>query len=163
MSIINIKHEVWDPACYDPLIGETRGKPYYFTYLVKVVDKNNFPDMTSLTLGQYHFVLDRTLKGEYALRDYADFLDQFCTPYGSVTGTPFLKNLETVFRRYRNTITHETPMSREQCEHLRHLVFAGNEALLKSCGELWMTAHLPGTLDKGNGGALVFSFENGAA
>jgi len=143
-------------------IGETRGKPYYFTYLAKVVDKNNFPNMTSLSLGQYHFVLKHTLKGEYALRDYADFLDQFSTPPGSFTGALFLENLETVVIRYRNAIAHKTPMSRAQCEHLRHLVFAGNEALLKSCGRLWMAAHLCGTLDKGNSGALVFSFENGA-
>jgi len=47
----------------------------------------------------------------------------------------------------------------EQCEHLRHLIFAGNEALLKSCGRLRMTANQYGTLDfldQGNGGALVF-------
>jgi len=69
--------------------------------------------------GQYHFVLKHTLKGEYALREYGVFLDQVCSSSKITVGTTFLKNLETIINRYRNTIAHHSPMNRKQCDHLR--------------------------------------------
>jgi len=44
-----------------------QGKPRYFTYLVQIIDQHNYPEITTLTLGRYNFVLQRALKGEYAL------------------------------------------------------------------------------------------------
>jgi hypothetical protein len=38
--------------------------------------------------------------------------------------------------KYRNTIAHGSPMSRKQYGHLRRLVFAEKEALLKICGRI---------------------------
>ena len=117
-------------------VGESKGKPLYFTHLARVVDCQNHPEITSLTLGQYHFLLSRTLKGEYALKEYGDFLDQVCSSSKTLIGTTFLKNLETVIKRYRNAIAHYTPMNRKQCDHLRELIFTGDHALLKSCCEI---------------------------
>ena len=117
-------------------VGESKGKPRYFSYLAQIIDQHNYPEITTLTLGQYHFVLQRALKGEYALRKYRDFLDHFSKSSNAKIGKSFLKNLETVTNRYRNTIAHESPMNKKQCEHLRKLIFSGNEALLKTCGKL---------------------------
>ena len=114
-------------------VGENRGKPRYFTYLAQVVDRNNYPEIKALTLGQYHFILQRTLKGEYALREYRSFLDQIGSSSKGKIGKRFLKRLETVTNRYRNAIAHESPMSKKQCMHLRRLIFTENEALLKTC------------------------------
>ena len=38
-------------------IGQNKEKPRYYTYLAQVVDQQNFPELTSLTLGQFHFIL----------------------------------------------------------------------------------------------------------
>ena len=111
-------------------VGKSKGKPRYFTYLAQIVDHRNYPEITTLTLGQYHFVLQRALKGEYALRKYKDFLDHFDKSSNAQIWKNFLKNLETVTNRYRNTIAHESPMNKKQCEHLRDLIFAGEESLL---------------------------------
>lgn len=112
--------------------GEKNGKPSYFTYLAKVVDEENFPDTNSLTLGQYHFVLERTLGGEYALDDYRDFLDAVCSASGTVVGRKFLKKLAIVVKKYRNAIAHQSPMNKRQYGRLRELIFAGEDALLKT-------------------------------
>ena len=117
-------------------IGESKGKPLYFSHLARVVDRQNHPDITSLTLGQYHFALKHTLKGEYALREYGVFLDQIYSSSKITVGTTFLKNLETIIKRYRNTIAHHSPMNRKQCDHLRELIFGGHHALLKTCCEI---------------------------
>ena len=117
-------------------IGESKGRPLYFTYLAKIVDTKNFPKITALTLGQYHFILKRALKGEYILSEYNDFLDQIRVQSEITVGKDFLNKLETVAKGYRNTITHESPMSKRGCEHLRDLVFAGDNALLKTCAAL---------------------------
>lgn len=114
-------------------IGETKGKPLYFTYLAKVVDRQNFPEITTLTLGQFHFVLKRALDGDYALKEYGDFLDQIFPSSKNFVRKDFLKKLKIVTSRYRNTIAHESPMNKKQCNHLRKLIFAGNDALLKTC------------------------------
>jgi tetratricopeptide (TPR) repeat protein len=116
-------------------VGESKGKPRYFTYLAQIIDQRNYPEVSTLTLGQYHFVLKRALKGEYALRKYRDFLDHFSKSSNAKIGKSFLKNLETVTNRYRNTIAHESPMNKKQCNHLRGLIFSGNEALLKTCSK----------------------------
>lgn len=114
-------------------VGESKGKPLYFTYLAKMVDRDNFPGMKSLTLGQYHFLLERTLKGEYALSEYSDFLNQVCPTPETGIDKGFLKRLEKVTKKYRNTIAHESAMNRSQCDRLRNLIFAGESALLKTC------------------------------
>lgn len=112
--------------------GENRGRPSYFTYLAMVVDRKNFPEVTSLTLGQYHFVLKRTLEGEYALKEYSNFLDEVCSASNVTIGSSFLKKLETVTKKYRNTIAHQSAMNREEFDHMRKLIFGGEEALLNS-------------------------------
>ena len=112
--------------------GENRGRPSYFIYLAMVVDRENFPEVTSLTLGQYHFVLKRTLEGEYTLKEYSNFLDEVCSASNVTIGSSFLKKLETVTKRYRNTIVHQSAMNREEFDHMRELIFGGEEALLNS-------------------------------
>ena len=111
--------------------GESKGKPTYFTYLARVVDSVNYPRIDSLSLGQCHFVLKLALDGDYALREYANFLDETCGASGGIVGKVFLGKLETVTQRYRNAIAHQSPMTKKQYEDLRSLVFAGDEALLK--------------------------------
>jgi len=86
--------------------------------------------MDSLSLGQYHFVLRLALDGDYALSEYADFLGEICGATGAIVGKAFLGKLETVTQRYRNAIAHQSPMNKEEYEHLRKLIFAGDEALL---------------------------------
>ncbi|MCP4673184.1 MAG: hypothetical protein GY857_17975, partial [Desulfobacula sp.] len=73
--------------------AEKNKKPVYFTYLSRVVDQVNYPYVTSLTLGQYHFVLTRTLEGDYALREYTAFLDKICADSGNIIGNKFLNQL----------------------------------------------------------------------
>jgi len=110
--------------------GESKGKPTYFTYLARVVDSVNYPQIDSLSLGQYHFVLKLALDGDYALSEYADFLGEICGVSGGIAGKAFLMKLETVTQRYRNAIAHQEPMNKNEYENLRALVFAGEEALL---------------------------------
>ena len=114
-------------------IGAAKGKPLYFTYLAKVVDMENFPGITSLTLGQYHFVLKKTLDQDYALKEYGDFLGWVAHSSKNVIGKPFLNKLETVTKRYRNAIAHGSPMTQKECYHLRKLIFAGRNSLLGTC------------------------------
>lgn len=111
--------------------GEKKDRPSYFTYLAMVVDRANYPEVKTLTLGQYHFILKRTLEDDYALSEYSDFLDRLYASSETVIGKAFLKKLETVVKKYRNTIAHESPMNKKQYDHLRKLVFSGKEALLK--------------------------------
>jgi len=61
-----------------------------------------------------------------------------CADSGTIIEKTFLKNLEIVTKRYRNTIAHNSPMNRKQYDHLRDLIFAGGEALLKSCCRIAM-------------------------
>ena len=117
-------------------VGESRGKPRYFTYLAQVVDRNNYPEIKTLTLGQYHFILQRTLKGEYALKEYRNFLDLICSSSKVQIEKRFLKRLETVTNRYRNAIAHESPMNKKECDHLQKLIFARDDALLKTCARI---------------------------
>lgn len=114
-------------------IGKSKGKPVYFTYLARIVDLKHYPEVKSLTLGQYHFVLKRTLEQEYALKEYQDFLNEMSPVPRKLIGRPFLKKLETVTKKYRNTIAHQSAMDKKQYEHLRRLIFAGKKALLKKC------------------------------
>ena len=111
--------------------GESKGKPTYFTYLAMVVDSVNYPQIDSLSLGQYHFVLRLALDGDYALREYTNFLGEVCGASGGIVGKAFLEKLETVTQRYRNAIAHQSPMTKKQYEDLSALVFSGDEALLK--------------------------------
>jgi hypothetical protein len=113
--------------------GENKERPSYFTYLAMVVDRVNYPEVKSLTLGQYHFVLKRTLEGDYALKGYTDFLDEICATSEAIIGKTFLKKLETVTQRYRNAIAHQSPMDKKQYDHLREIIFTGEEALLMTC------------------------------
>jgi len=116
--------------------GETKGRPSYFTYLAKVLDRRNYPEVNSLTLGQYHFVLKLTLEGDYALSEYKDFLDEIRGASGTIVGKGFLERLETVTQKYRNTIAHQSPMNKKQYEHLKELIFTGDEALLIAVARL---------------------------
>jgi hypothetical protein len=103
-----------------------------------VVDQINYPEIDSLTLGQYLFVLNRTLDSDYALQEYADFLDKTHADSGSIIGKKFLDKLETVTKQYRNTIVHRLPMNKEQYEHLRQLVLAGKDSLLINLRVSWV-------------------------
>jgi hypothetical protein len=114
-------------------IGQAKGKPLYFTYLAKFVDRENYPEVTSLTLGQYHFVLKRALDQDYALQEYLDFLCQIAQTSEAFVGKTFLDKLETVVKTYRNAIAHGSPMSRTECLHLRRLVFADKDPLIGTC------------------------------
>lgn len=80
-------------------VGKSKGKPRYLVYLAQVVDRVNYPEITTLTLGQYHFILQRTLKGEYAVGEYRSFLDRIGSSAEVKIGKKFLKRLETVTNR----------------------------------------------------------------
>jgi len=114
-------------------MGEAKGKPLYFTYLARLVDRKNYAEVTSLTLGQYHFILKRALDRDYALQEYLDFLGQIARTSEAVVGKSFLDKLETVAKTYRNAIAHGSPMSRTECLHLRRLVFADKDPLIGTC------------------------------
>jgi len=116
--------------------GESKDRPSYFTYLAKVVDHANYPEVTSLTLGQYNFVLKLTLENDYALKEYGNFLDWVCATSGAIIGKTFLSKLETVVKRYRNMIAHQSSMNKKQYDHLKELVFSGDDALLNICCEI---------------------------
>ena len=110
--------------------GTTKDGPTYYAYLAKVADPVNYPGVNSLTLGQYHFALKRALEGDYALSEYANFLDDICAASGTIIGRAFSEKLKTVVHKYRNAIAHHSPMNKEEYENLRDLVFAGEETLL---------------------------------
>ena len=112
-------------------VAEKNKNPVYYTYLAKVVDQANYSEINSLTLGQYHFILKRTLEGDYALQEYAEFLDKIHAELGIVIEEKFLSNLTIVTKQYRNTITHKSSMNKKQCEHLRRLIFAGDDSLVQ--------------------------------
>jgi len=111
--------------------GETKGRPSYFTYLARVADQANYPEVNSLTLGQCHFALKLALEGDYALSEYANFLDDICADSGTIIGRTFSEKLETVTHKYRNAIAHQAPMNKKEYEDLRALVFAEGKALFK--------------------------------
>jgi len=110
--------------------GEKNNKPVYFTYLSKLIDQTNYPEVTSLTLGQYHFILKRTLDHDYALQEYARFLDEIQANSGINIENQFLTKLAIITKQYRNAIVHRSSMDREQYEDLRKLVFLGDDSLL---------------------------------
>jgi len=114
-------------------IGETKGLPVYFTMLAKVVDKQNYPETTSLTLGQYLFVLKKTLEGEYALDEYGNYLESILDASKIIIGRKFLQKLKIVTNDYRNSIVHMTHMNSQQCRNLRELVFLKKDSLLMEC------------------------------
>jgi hypothetical protein len=117
-------------------IGDDKLRPLYFTYLAKVVDSVHYPEITSLTLGQFLFILEHTLEGDFALSHYEDFMDGINNIAGNVMGKAFLSNLKTVVKRYRNLITHHSPMDEQQLQHLRELVFVGDNSLLQICSQI---------------------------
>ncbi len=117
--------------------GELKGRPIYFTYLAKVVDDTHYPEVTSLTLGQYLFILKKTLEGEYAMDEYGNFLDHLTDPTGFVLGRNFMQKLKTVTNEYRNSIVHHSHMNIDQCEHLRELIFSGKKSLLAECCKIY--------------------------
>jgi len=126
------------------LTGDNQARPLYFTYLAKVVDQENYPEITFLTLGQYLFVLEHALEGDFALIQYGDFLDEINNTFGAAVEKAFLSKLKTVVKRYRNLIAHRSPMDEQQLYHLRKLVFADENSLLQTCvkiGPLSFNAH----------------------
>ena len=116
--------------------GTSKDGPSYFTYLAKVVDQANYPEVTSLTLGQYHFVLNLTLQQDYALKEYGDFLEWICATSGVLFENTFLNKLEIVVKQYRNTIAHQAPMNQDEYDHLKELILTGDGALLKICSKV---------------------------
>lgn len=111
--------------------GTRKNQPTYFTFLSKVIDQENYPEVTTLTLGQFLFVLRQTLNNEYSLQSYKRFLFELRPEIGCDLDRKFIAKLNTVTNGYRNSIVHNSPMSREQCDHLRDLIFASNDALLR--------------------------------
>jgi len=59
-----------------------------------------------LTLRQYHFVLKRALEHDYALQEYAQFLDKIHADFGINIETEFLDRFEIITKQYRNVIAH---------------------------------------------------------
>ncbi len=116
--------------------GERKERPSYFTYLAMMADEANYPEVKGLTLGQYHFVLKLTLDGDYTLKEYEGFLDEICDSSGTTIGKTFLRNIEIVTKKYRNAIAHQSPMNKNQYDHLRKLIFTGKKALLRTCCEI---------------------------
>ena len=117
-------------------IGESKGLPVYFTMLAKVVDTQNYSDIISLTLGQYLFVLRKTLEGEYALDEYGTYLENIFDSSGTAIGRKFLQKLKTVTYDYRNSIVHNSQMNIQQCLNLRELIFLKNDSLLMDCSKI---------------------------
>ncbi|MCP4021294.1 MAG: hypothetical protein GY729_05585 [Desulfobacteraceae bacterium] len=113
--------------------GQTDGLPVYFTMLARVADTRHYPETTGLTLGQYLFVLKKTLEGEYALDEYGAFLETIFDSSGIVIGRKFLQKLKTVTHDYRNSIVHYSLMNLTQCHNLRDLVFLKDDSLLMDC------------------------------
>ncbi len=113
--------------------GEIKGIPLYYTMLAKVLDNKNYPEITTLTLGQYLFVLKKTLEGEFALDDYASYLDSIFESSKIVVGRKFLQKLRTVTDGYRNSIVHYTHMNHQQCLRLRELIYSKQDSLMVVC------------------------------
>lgn len=113
--------------------GERNNKPTYSSYLSMVVDEKNYPSINSLTLGQFHFALKQSLKNSYNLQEFREFIDGLFSD--NLKGTPFLfsEKLGVVVKRYRNVIAHLSSMNRVECDHLRELIFFGNDSLLRIC------------------------------
>jgi len=122
--------------------GRKNGMPTYFTYLAKVVDDKHYPGMKSLTLGQYLFVLKKTLEGDYALDEYGNFLDTISETKGVKEWRNFLQKLRIVTNEYRNSIVHNTHMTHLQYEQLRNLIFNRRDSLLKQFEKLSTCCHL---------------------
>ncbi len=110
--------------------GVKKDQPIYYTMLAKVADNENYPEIKTLTLGQYLFVLKKTLEGEMALDDYGLFLDDIQESSKIIIGRKFSQKLKIVTQRYRNSIVHYTHMNHQQCQNLRELVFARKDSLL---------------------------------
>ncbi len=116
--------------------GYGKDRPTYFTYLAKAVDNTNYPEVTTLTLGQYLFTLKKTLEGEYALDEYSNFLDKIFSTQSIGNWRIFLQKLKVVTNEYRNSIVHHTHMNIDQYEHLRELIFKEKDALLIQCSKI---------------------------
>ena len=114
-------------------IGESKGLPVYFTMLAKVADTQHYPEIISLTLGQYLFVLKKTLEGEYTLDEYGNYLDNILNSSEPMIGRKFLQKLKIVTHDYRNSIVHYSQMNLQQCLNLRELIFLKNDSLLMCC------------------------------
>lgn len=117
-------------------IGESKGLPVYFTMLARVADTQHYPETISLTLGQYLFVLKKTLEGEYALDEYGNYLDNILNSSGVVIDRKFLQKLKTVTQDYRNSIVHYSQMNLQQCLNLRELIFLKDDSLLLTCCQI---------------------------
>ena len=113
--------------------GEIKGLPLYFTILAKVVDNKNYPEITTLTLGQYLFVLKKTLEGEYALDEYGAYLDSIFESSKIIIGRKFLQKLKKIVENYRNSIVHYTHMDYQQCLNLRELIYSKQDSLMSVC------------------------------
>jgi len=114
-------------------IGVKKNKPKYYGYLPVVVDENNYPRVNSLTLGQFYFSLEQSLKHDYLLQDYRQFIDGLFSYNSKQTTELLLEKLGIVVKRYRNAIAHQSSMNKKECEHVRELIFSESDSLLKIC------------------------------
>lgn len=118
------------------LTGYAKGLPAYYSMLARVADKVHYPDTTTLTLGQYLFVLRKTLEGDYTLDAYGNYIEHLQAGSDAVIGRRFLQKLKTVTQDYRNAIVHHAPMTLDSCHTLRRLIFLEPDALLVICSRL---------------------------
>ena len=113
--------------------GTRKNRPKYYGYLPMVVDENNYPRINSLTLGQFYFSLEQSLKNNYILQDYKRFINGLFSYNRKQTIQVLLNKLGIVVKRYRNAIAHQSSMNKEECEHVRNLIFSDNDSLLQIC------------------------------
>lgn len=112
-------------------VGKKKNKPKYFSYLPLVVDEIHYPNITTMTLGQYDFLLKNSLKGEFSLRFYKQFLMSNLKDLSPNLIRSFQEKLSNVTRNYRNVIAHGSLLSERECNYLRKLLFLEEDALFK--------------------------------
>ncbi len=113
--------------------GTRNNKPKYHSYLSMVVDDVNYPEIKFLTLGQIPFLINKCLTNEYSLLEYKRFIEQRLDSCPAGTLELISHKLGTVVKKYRNAIAHGASINKVECEHLRDLIFAGDNALLPVC------------------------------
>jgi hypothetical protein len=116
--------------------GKRKNKPKYFSYLSRVVDDENYPEINALTLGQFHFALKESLKYEYSFKQFRQFIEEVFSDQKTMIPQLLLEKLCIVVNRYRNAIAHQSSMNKKEYQHLRELIFFGKESLLRICSIL---------------------------
>ena len=111
--------------------GNKKGKPKYFSYLPLVVDQYHYPAITTVTLGQFDFLLKHCLRGEFSLQEYTAFLSQLFDPISKDLLAVFQQTFSMVTRNYRNVIAHGSFLDEQQCNQLRTLLFIDEMSLFR--------------------------------